>query len=610
MATILDFPKLKDVTLTDAFWEKRYHTARTVTIYDTLKKFIDGGMLKNYDAVAQGLPEKHIGYCFFHGLFCEAIRGASDLLIMHYDPKLDAELDEIITHIQAAQNADPDGWLNPFMTLDRPNQRWGLNGGDAGYQHELYNAGTLAEAGMHHYIATGKTTLLRCAVRMSNYIASFIGEPPKHSCIPGHALAEQAYVNFARFFDEHPDLTAELGAQPAEYRRVAEFWINARGHHEERYQIPNDFKDYAQDHLPVREQTEAVGHAVRATLFYAGIESVANAVGDDSLHATAETIWKDITETKMHINGCVGADHRFEAFGAKYELPNNAYLETCAGVGLIFFALEHFRYTHDASVFDIIENTYYNTVLASVSEQGDTYFYQNPLISDGTHVRWAWHDCPCCPPMYFKALGILPQLIYTVSDGTIRVNLYIESTLRQPDFTLTYQGGALTLTSDQPQARRVLFRIPNYARNFRLTSQGAQIPFTTEQGYAAIDMTPGVPVEVVYDTPILAMTANPKVPDDLGKIAVMRAGILYCAEGVDNGGEVDFSVSGEPMTFNGEQIQGKTTDGKTFTLIPYHYWDNRGATKMAVWLDCPAAKADSFSESQWKDHLYLPLWEF
>ena len=268
---------LKKTRITDEFFGPFLEKLRAVTLPDVLEKFLKDGAVENYRRAARGERGGHAGTPWYHGLICEVIRGASDLLARSPDPETEKKLDEIIDAIAAAQRED--GWLHPYDMLVCPGQEWGLFGGNARWQHETYDCGCLIEAGVHHYRATGKTKLLACAVRCADYLAAHIGPPPKWNVTCEHSLAESALLSLEALFSEEPALAERLGAKRGDYLKLALFFIESKGRNENRHQFPPFLQEYAQDHRPAREQREAVGHAVRATLFYTGIAEAARETG-------------------------------------------------------------------------------------------------------------------------------------------------------------------------------------------------------------------------------------------------------------------------------------------------------------------------------------------
>lgn len=611
-SAIPKYAKVADIQIMDSFFSPFVEKIRSITTPDVLLKFMADGAIENYRRVARGEQGGHAGPPWYHGLICEVIRGVSDMQAVHYDPSIDEQLDSIIDVMADAQAADREGWLNPFTTLMWPEKRWGFNGGSAQWQHETYNAGCLVEAGVHHYRATGKTKLLAVAVKMANYLADRIGAAPKWNVVCEHSLAEMALVSMERLFDEEPELADKVGAKRGEYLRLADFFINNKGNHENRHQFPAFLREYAQDHCLAKEQREAVGHAVRATLFYTGMADVALAAGDEELKEATVAIWNDIVETKLHINGCVGAFREDERFGPQYDLPNDAYLETCAGVGLAFFGASVFQLTGDGAVWETVENTLTNLMPAAVSEDGVHYTYENPLESKGDRERWSWHSCPCCPPMLLKLVGIMPSYIFAAEGDNLWLNLYIDSLVSFGDTRITLSDK--TLIVNTPMAKTLHIRIPSWAYDFALKTDGENLKYTEEKNYAVVCVKAGeTKIKIEYNEKIVKYVAHPWVNTgfgvvavDAGRVVVKHGPVLYCCEkNVEKLEDLDPLFTDTAPVFREDGIIEMTAeDGTVYELIEYRKWNNHGAMPMRVWLRQEGVTEDRVNLLDWTGKLY------
>ena len=613
------------VRIDDAFWNPKLRTFFDVTLPDSFDKFEKDGTLDNFRDVIEGKSGTHRACPWHDGLLYETIRGASDYLARgEKSAELEKRIDGYVDIIARAQEAAGGGYIHTLVLLDFPSYRYGENGGDILWQHDLYNHGCLFEAAVHYYKATGKTKLLCVAVRAANELSSVIGEPPKKWVVPGHPLPEYALMELYELFMDEPALKDKLDVPvcPEAYRALAKFWIFGRGRHSQRTNHPQYMGEYSQDHAPIHEQFQAVGHAVRATLYYTGVTREAMLDGDEGLLKDSLRLWENVETRKLHVSGGIGATHFEEKFGGDYDLVNSAYLETCAAVGLIFWAESLSRATGDARFFQTIERSLYNLMLSSVSLQGDSYFYRNPLTSDGSDHHWAWHVCPCCPPMIHKTFGMLDKLIYAQDDEGIFVNLLIGSTAEitlpkgrasvKAETSLPWTASyRLTVTeADTPLLLRV--RVPAWAQEPRFTLNGSAVSPEIRNGYACFTVKKGDTVEFTDPMPPVRMEAHPRVKADAGRVAIARGPLVYCAEGIDNHGKTDFTLADDPGFTTEERpdllggvtlIHGRTAEGGTFTAVPLYVWDNRMAGSMDVWLQ-QEGKSTRWQTDGWSGRLY------
>lgn len=607
-------PEHKQVKITEGFWKEQMDKIHSITVWDILNKFEhdhEAGIMKNYEWVAEGVKGKHVGPPWYDGLICEVIRGISDMIAVSYDEKLDEKIEYYTEKINQAQDVDPDGYINTYTTLICPEKRWGEDGGSLIWQHETYNIGCLVEAGVHYYRATGKTKLLKCAILAADCLCKVMGPNPKKNIVPAHSLAEEAMVKLYRLLLEDRELceilleTYGINAEPIKYLELAKFWMDNRGVHENRASFPHYMGEYAQDHCRIEDQSEAVGHAVRAALMYTGLCAVGMETRETKYLDAARRIWDNVEQTKLHISGGIGAVHNEERFGYQYDLPNDAYLETCAGVAFAFWAGEMFCAFGESKYMDAFECTLYNNVLPGLSVDGTHYFYENPLISDGTVERWSWHECPCCPPMFLKLMGALPDYIYAYENNRVVVNLHIGSsakfsvagipvTLEQSECTLPWEGkNRITLRMPERTKLCLAIRKPVWAENFCVKFEGNTYKACDEKGYVLVEKNfgDGDTLEISMDLPPMKIEAHPYVSANAGRVALMRGPLLYCLEEIDNPAGVDVLLDkNEPRVISREifrgyiGLTGDCADGTTYEAIPYYLWNNRGKGKMNVWL--------------------------
>jgi DUF1680 family protein len=613
------------VVIHDDFWSPKRKIWREVTIPDCFAKLEKDGALTNFDHIRDGIASEHLGPPWYDGLIYEMIRGSADFLAEQPDPALEARLDGYIERIAAAAGADPSGYLNTYTQMKEPGHRWGQNGGNDTWQHDCYNAGALIDAGVHCYRATGKTRLLQVAVKLANYMTDMIGPPPKENVVPGHSLGEEALVNLYLLFREEPQLKAQMvvPVEEQKYLQLAEFWIENRGRHDGR----RDFGAYAQDDQPVLQRQTIEGHAVRGTLLCAGLVAAGAAAGREDYLSAAQRLWNNMTERRMYITGGLGASAKEENFGDDYTLPNNGYLETCAAVGGAFFDQNMNLAFGDAKYGDEVERELFNGALVGVSLKGNTYFYDNPLEVDKQHERWAWHPCPCCPPMFIKLMGALPGYIYAQDSTGIYVDQFVGSRA-----TVTVNGNRVILDQTtgypwkdrvrlqiEPEQRgdfSVCIRLPAWCDAPRISINGVPVArFEKVRDYARLQKTwkRGDFIGLVLPMPARFVTANPLVAADFGRVAIQRGPVIYCLEAVDNGGAVrnlaiprDASLTAKyrPDMLGGVTvIQGaalakppwpdtlyrgssSAPDGTKveFTAIPYFANANRQTGEMTVWV--------------------------
>jgi DUF1680 family protein len=643
---------IQQVTINDAFWAPKRDVWQRVTINDAFTKFENdrGGALNNFDRVRDGAKGKHAGPPWYDGLIYEMIRGSSDFLAANPDPQLDKRLDGYIARIAAAAAKDPNGYVNTYTQLDEPGHEWGLHGGFQLWQHEVYNAGALVEAGVHHYRATGKPSLLNAAVKFANYMTQLMGPPPRKNIVPAHPLPEEALVSLYVLFQQEPRLKSKI-AWPVDetaYLRLAEFWIENRGVNvglpdwtswdqkkaeewvrAEKYgEGRPSWGAYASDDGPVLEQSTIKGHAVRASLLWTGVAAAAAENGRDDYRGAAERIWTNLVERRMHITGGTGAFAKDEAFGVDYQLPNDAYLETCAAVAAGFFHRNMGLLEGHAKYFDELERVLYNGALSGVSIKGDTYFYENPLTAGKGRDRWRWHTCPCCPPMFLKMMGAMPGYIYATDSSGLYINLFVGSratagvagknVLITQSTRYPWDGSVKIALEPESAAEFALYvRVPGWSRSVDVKVNGEAVSeWSKVRGYAMLRRAwkKGDTVEVAFPMPVERVRAHPLVENNAGRVALMRGPIVYALESVDQTEPVrflsirpdaQFAVEFRPELFGGAAVITGTAQSQSsvwsdllytpfdrlpsprstaFTAIPYYGNTNRGPVDLLVWV--------------------------
>ncbi len=625
-----DYPiqpiQFTNVHLNDDFWAPRMETNRQVTIPYVFKKCKETGRIDNF-AVAGGIKqgEQRGSYPFDDTDVYKNIEGASYSLMVHADPELDKYLDELIGLIAAAQ--EDDGYLYTARTnkSDRlknwfGDERWvKING-----SHELYNAGHLYEAAVAHFQATGKRNLLDIAVKNANLVNSVFG-PGKLQSPPGHQVIEMGLVKLYRVTGDE------------NYLNLAKFFLYVRGKPLDERRLGGT---YNQDHKPVIEQDEAVGHAVRAAYMYAGMADVAALTGDKSYINAIDNIWKNVVGSKLYLTGGIGAAGSGEGFSRNYELPNmSAYNETCASIGNVYWNHRMFLLHGDARYIDVMERTLYNALIDGISLDGTLFFYPNPLESIGQHERSPWFRCACCTGNVTRFISSVPGYIYAVKDDNLYVNLYAggegrvntgENVVKIQQETRYPWDGAIKITIEPESEKEkftLLLRIPGWVRNepvpgdlyryMDTNNESVTIKLNDEpvrldisKGFARIHRTwkGGDVVDLNLPMPVRRVIAIDSVEADRGKVALQRGPIVFCAEWPDNKDghvrnlllldEAPLQTEFKADMLNGVQIitgkafgfkvaKDRRTLEKTeqdFTAIPYYAWAHRGRGEMAVWL--------------------------
>jgi uncharacterized protein len=594
---------MTQVQIKDQFWAPRLEVNRTVTLPHNLKMCEETGRISNFDKAAGKMPGKYEGAYFNDSDVYKVLEGAAYILGAHPDKQMEARIDAIIAKIAAAQQ--PDGYLNAYYTLMEPDKRWT----DLPAKHELYCAGHMTEAAVAWANATGRTDFLDVARKFIDYIDSVFG-PDKRYGIPGHEEIELALVKLYR----------KTGDE--KYLKLADYFIAARG------TKPFKNSEYQQANIPVKQQKEIAGHAVRAMYLYCGVTDIAALTGDQEYLQTLDTIWHDVAARKLYITGGIGARHAGEAFGGAYELPNDsAYAETCAGIGLAFWAHRMLILHGDARFADVLERELYNAFPSSVSLKGDAFFYVNPLSSKGEHHRQPWYGCACCPTNIVRVMPQVPGYAYAQSDDGIWVSLYVagEATipLKPGDVKLgvetkyPWEGAVrISVTPKSAAEFSMNLRVPGWCDQASVSVNGQVLAdLTLDKGYAVIrrQWKAGDVIEMDMPMPIRRIQANPKVEADRGSVALQRGPIVFCLEAADNGGKVfdlvlprdaelkaEFKpdLLGGIMTITAKGLRYKPADWKDklyqpapsqaepadLSAVPYCVWDNRRPGEMKVWI--------------------------
>jgi uncharacterized protein len=613
----------KAVSIDDAFWSPHLQVNREVTLPRIYQISQETGRIDNFRLNWKpGMePKPHI---FWDSDVAKWLEAASYSLGTHPNPELETKVDEVIGLIVAAQQ--PDGYLNTYFTAVEPENRW-TNLRD---WHELYCAGHMIEAAVAHFQATGKRVLLDAMCRYADYIDNVFGNGPgKKRGYPGHEEIELALVKLYQVTGEKRYLYLSKYFVDERGRQPHYFDIEARLRGEDPAAFWARTYEYNQSHLPVREQSEVVGHAVRAMYLYSAMADLARDLPDQSLFAADQRLWNHLCTTRLYINGGLGPSRHNEGFTADYDLPNEtAYAETCAAIGFVFWNHRMLQLDCNARYADILERALYNGVLSGVSLNGEKFFYENPLASLGTHHRQSWFRVACCPPNIARLFASLGQYIYSVNDTDIAVHLYMQNTaqmtvgereVRVRQETAYPWNGTITLrlTLDEPATLGLRLRIPGWCQEARLKVNGETFDIAghLEEGYVRVERVwqSGDRVELDLAMPVERMYANPNVRQDVGCVAFQRGPLVYCLEGADNNVPLyrilvprtaELQSRFEPDLLGGVTVirgqalfeddsgwAGKlyrsrppSLQSETITAIPYYAWDNRQPGEMRVWL--------------------------
>ena len=644
--------RFSEVAINDSFWSAYQSLIREVVVpyqWEALNDRVPDAepsfAVSNFKIAAGEAQGEYGGLVFQDSDLAKWIEAAAYTLSLKRDPELENEIDKMVAIIEKAQQKD--GYLNTYFTVKEPDKRW-TNLFEC---HELYCAGHIMEAAVAYYEATGKKALLDVMCRFADYIDTVFGhEPGKLKGYDGHEEVELALLKLYRATGNE------------KYKKLAMFFIDERGQDpyffdeewERRGHLshwskalcppPGKNREYGQAHVPVRKQKVAVGHSVRAMYLYTAMADAALENGDKELFDACRELWKSTVERQMYITGGIGSTHGGEAFTMDYDLPAaTVYAETCATVGLVFFAQRMLNADVDGQYGDIMETALYNILPAAMSRDGKHFFYVNPLEvwpeaseknPDRRHVRpvrQKWFGCACCPPNLARLFASLGGYLFATGDKSFYIHLYMGShtqamvdgkpvgvkvETRYPvEETVT-----ITLSPREEQAFALFLRIPSWCREPQVTVNGQFYSLTNkvEKGYLRLDRTwqEGDRVELLLPMPVERIIANPLVRDNAGKTSLKRGPVVYCFEEADNGGVLtslslpdqspvetvydEALLEGMPvLKASGYRTPLAGWDGKLYksldgTLpekepvelkaVPYYFWGNRKPGEMLVWI--------------------------
>ncbi|MCI8388440.1 MAG: glycoside hydrolase family 127 protein [Clostridiales bacterium] len=600
------------IDITGGFWHEKQELIRKTTIWNVYKRFCDTGRFPAFKMDwKEGMPNRP--NIFWDSDVAKWLESVAYLTLKQREPELEAIVDEVVDDIERGRMED--GYFNICYELFEPQNRFKFRG-----NHELYCAGHLIEAAVAYNKATGKNKFLHLMEDYAKLIKRiFMDEESAAFDSPGHEEIELALV---RLYDHTGN---------RDYLDLALFFINKRGSQAKLPENDNYHRGtHIQDHLPVREQFTAEGHAVRACYLYCAMADLAERTDDAELKNACEKLFKNITEARMYITGSIGSSHVLEEFENDYRLPNDtAYAETCAALALALFARRMQAFGPDSRYADTVERIIYNGFLSGLSLDGKSFFYENAHeidLEQRKSVRSSLHErrnthfpitqrievfgCSCCPPNVTRFIPSIADFIYSYDDTTVYVNQYMASTASLGELTLTQETnypfeGCIKLTISGG-SRRIAFRIPAWCRVWSIGRNGASVDTAINNGYAYVDAADGDVLTLSLRISVRRVKSNPRVLTNRGLIAVTYGPFVMCLEGVDNGGSLtNVKLVGKTATVGfdeklglpciyhpavRESIKGLYSDivsSEPFTakLIPYHAFANRGETDMRIWVE-------------------------
>lgn len=609
----------ENIRITGGFWAKRQELMRRVTAKSVYDRFDETGRMEAFRCEwKEGMDKRP--HFFWDSDVAKWIESVAYLTRLSPVPELEELADRIIDDLVA--NQWEDGYFNIYYTVVEPGQRFTVRD-----RHELYCAGHLLEAAIAYYEATGKDKFYRAMLRYVDLIERvFIKEQSAAFLTPGHEEIELALIKLYDFTGE------------GRYLDMVKFFVDMRGNNGKDSRIGSKGTlpwEYAQDQLPIREQSTAEGHAVRLCYLYCGVADLAARTGDEALREACVRVFRNIVERRMYITGGIGSISEGERFEEDFILPNEvAYAETCAALSLALFA-QRMQVMFDDSVYaDTVERVIYNGLLSGMSLDGKAFFYENPLritlaqrkrpYGNRFNIRFPITErvevfnCSCCPPNITRFIPSIGNMMYTAGEGVVRVNQFMES-------EATFDGMTLAQKTDYPFDGKVSIavsggkttlgiRVPSWCREYTLAKNGKKIEADLRRGYAYFDVADGDVVDYEMKMTPTVMSADPRVSDNAGRVALMRGPVVYCAEGVDNKafvartGTLDDIILSPDMHFDvvyDDKLDApaivaralchtpadtlyapepRPTEQADVRFIPYYAFANRGETDMLVWV--------------------------
>lgn len=636
--------RLDHIEIQDKFWKEYMELVRKHVIpyqWEALNDRIEdaepSGCIRNFRVASKQEEGEFYGMVFQDSDVYKWLEAVAYSLMWHPDEELEKTADDVIDLIGAAQQ--PDGYLDTYYIINGLEKRF-TNLMD---HHELYCLGHMVEGAVAYYNATGKRKFLDIAIGYADCVYENLGvEEGKIPGYPGHEVAEMALVALYGITKDEKHL------------KLAKYFVDQRGQSPLFFDVESEKngntcywddsymkKQYYQAGKPVREQDVAEGHAVRAVYLYSGMADVASACEDEELFHVCEKLWENIVTKQMYVTGAIGATQHGEAFTFDYDLPNDTiYAETCAAIGLIFFSRRMFEITKESKYMDVVERCLFNGVISGMSLDGKRFFYVNPLEVNPEasekdynkkHVkpeRQKWFGCSCCPPNIARLLSSIGGYAYECNENSVYMNLFvggkIEAVLNgkknvfKVETEYPWNGTVeINVENEEDSVFTYAIRIPDWCEKYKLTINGEIEGYNLEKGYILLEREwkNGDKIVLSMDMPVVLVEANPKVREDIGKVAVMRGPIVYCVEEEDNGaqlqevyleespkfdirfeeellkGVVTLTTEGKRVSENGwsgmslyRTYKGKEYQKQQLKFIPYYSWTNRGVGEMTVWV--------------------------
>ncbi|MFS0638145.1 beta-L-arabinofuranosidase domain-containing protein [Mesobacillus foraminis] len=638
--------KLGNIQITDPFWRKRMKVIRDEVIpyqWEALNDRIPDApashAIENFKIAAGEASGEFFGFVFQDSDVAKWLEAVAYSLDSDPNPELENTADQVIELIERAQQEN--GYLNTYFTIKEPEGKWS----NLRDRHEMYCAGHMIEAAVAYSQVTGKRKLLDVMCRFADHIDSVFGK--EESKIPGYDGHQEIELSLVKLY-------RETGNE--RYLKLSKYFIDERGQlphffdeekkrrsDEKPFWWNDEYGDYSyhQAHLPVREQKEAIGHAVRAMYMYTAMADLAKETGDETLKQACETLWENVTQKQMYITGGVGSQDFGEAFSFDYDLPNDTcYTETCASIGLVFWANRMLGIEKNGKYADVMERALYNGTISGMDLDGKKFFYVNPLEvwpkatekrKDKEHVkpvRQKWYSCACCPPNLARLIASIGHYIYSVDQNEVFVHLYMGNKTElemdgqkvqvMQETSYPWDGHVkITLSPEKATEFTMAVRIPGWCQGATLKVNGKIMELThlIKNGYAYITRLweKGDAIELLLPMPVERIRANPNIRGNAGKVALQKGPVVYCLEEVDNGANLSsiylpkeseleetydeklldgicvITARAEKVDealWNGELYKPIEPKAKPITMkaIPYYAWCNRQPGEMIVWI--------------------------